>query len=612
MAKYLVNNAKFKPFSYQELIQPILLADAAHKELEDQYTELSTKANVWDKLAGEQPDSKVSTLYRNYANDLRNQANQLAKEGLTPSSRQGLSEMKSRYSTDIIPIEQAYNARAAETAEQLAGKAKGIVYEGDASLSSLDRYLYNPQIRYGMADSQEGYKRVYNSAKALQDQLRNYGNGKRLDYYTKTWLQEHGYKQDEANQAIKDIQEALMSGDNIRGNNILSDILAQEMNTSGVANWSNNAARVDYFNRISPAIYAAVGETKVSPYEDYGRRLSARVAASTPKSTDPIIPSNKYRVNPIPLRSSKEIDSKNKEVQSFIDKGFLIRNSDGGISLSKKGLEALKSPTSFLGAYTDVAHLGLNYTNVPAKIGEIGSIYTKYSRGDYSKSDFSQWYNDNIGGFNEKTGEVSTPNTRLNNYMQSIKEGSYDVYHTTEYDRQVGGSYAKNYLDQMWSAAERKDGEKVLKGVEFDRENGWKEAKSYTKSDLEGYVLTNIRPSRYGSTAILQHPNKNEIIRVEIPRGINPTAEEDLRNATYNAYYFNDILWKGKQPALTSSGEIAIDGNGNIIYTDNPLTYADMVAFKNKKEEALQDISAFDSQIVVSSETDDEQIKPWL
>lgn len=594
MAKYLVNNARFKPFSYEELIQPILLADAAHKELENQYTELSTKANIWDKLAGEQPDSKVATLYRNYSNDLRNRANQLAEEGLTPSSMQGLSEMKGRYSSDIIPIEQAYNARAAETAEQLAGKAKGIVYEGDASLSSLDRYLYNPQIRYGMADSQEGYKRVYNSAKALQDQLRNYGNGKRLDYYTKTWLQEHGYKQDEANQAIKDIQEALMSGDNIRGNNILSDILAQEMNTSGVANWSNNAARVDYFNRISPAIYAAVGETKVSPYEDYGRRLTDRIAAANPNPA-----SNKYRVNPMPLRSAKEIDSKNKEVQSFIDKGFLIRNSDGGVSLSKKGLRTLRTGSTIDEHYPGVPGYGPGAEVVAA----YNNMYT---------NPFLKWYNKNIGGFNEKTGEVSTPNTRLNNYMQSIKEGSYDVYRTTEYDRQVEGSYAENYLKQMWSAAERKDGEKVLKGVEFDRENGWKKTKSYTKSDLEGYVLTNVRPSRYGNTAILQHPNKNEIIRVKIPGGINPTAEEDLRNATYNAYYFDEILREGKQPALTSSGEIAIDGNGNIIYTDNPLTYADMVAFNNKKEEALQDISAFESQIVVSSETDDEQIKPWL
>lgn len=303
MARYVITGSKFKPFSYAELIQPIQLAEAAHQAVEDQYNELSTKANVWDKLAGEQPDSKVSTLYRDYANDLRNQANQLAKEGLTPSSRQGLLEMKSRYSTDIIPIEQAYNARAAEAAEQLAGKAKGIVYEGNASLSSLDRYLYNPQIRYGMADSQEGYKRVYNSAKALQGQLRNYGNGERLDYYTKTWLQEHGYKQDEANQAIKDIQEALTSGDNIRGNNILSDILAQEMNTSGVANWNNNAARVDYFNRVSPAIYAAVGETKVSPYEDYGRRLSARATESSSSATVPRVP---WRAIPI-TRTNEQI-----------------------------------------------------------------------------------------------------------------------------------------------------------------------------------------------------------------------------------------------------------------------------------------------------------------
>ena len=74
MAKYLVNNAKFKPFSYEELIQPILLADAAHKELENQYAELATKANVWEGMANKQTDPYAYKMYKAYSNDLEEQA----------------------------------------------------------------------------------------------------------------------------------------------------------------------------------------------------------------------------------------------------------------------------------------------------------------------------------------------------------------------------------------------------------------------------------------------------------------------------------------------------------------------------------------------------------
>jgi hypothetical protein len=63
-----------------------------------------------------------------------------------------------------------------------------MVYEGDASIASLDRYLGNTNVRYNMANSQEGYKRVAAAANALSKQLSSYGPGKRIDAYTKTWL----------------------------------------------------------------------------------------------------------------------------------------------------------------------------------------------------------------------------------------------------------------------------------------------------------------------------------------------------------------------------------------------------------------------------------------
>lgn len=277
MANYsLVVNSKFQPFSFDRYLQPYQIYGQNYKEIEEQYTDLSTKAGIWDSLANEQTDPYTYKMYKTYANDLENQSSQLASEGLNAVSRKNMLNMRARYSKEIIPIEQAYKARTEEAAEQYKGRAAGIVYEGDASTASLDRYLNNPSIRFNQANSQEGFKRVATTASALSKGLRDYRNGKRLDPYVKTWLQEHGYKDTDVAKAINDIQRLINGDTDVNTNGVLSSILQDELNVSGVGKWSNKAAIMDYFSRVAPALYQAVGQTQVSPYEDYGAKLSAQ------------------------------------------------------------------------------------------------------------------------------------------------------------------------------------------------------------------------------------------------------------------------------------------------------------------------------------------------
>lgn len=279
MANYsLVVNSKFQPFSFDRYLQPYQIYGQNYKEIEEQYTDLSTKAGIWDGLANEQTDPYTYKMYKTYANDLENQASQLASEGLNAVSRKNMLNMRARYSKEIIPIEQAYKARTEEAAEQYKGRAAGMVYEGDASTASLDRYLNNPSIRFNQANSQEGFKRVATTASALSKGLRDYRNGKRLDPYVKTWLQEHGYKDTDVAKAINDIQRLINGDTDVDTNGVLNSILQDELNVSGVGKWSDKAAVMDYFSRVAPALYQAVGQTQVSPYEDYGAKLSAQEA----------------------------------------------------------------------------------------------------------------------------------------------------------------------------------------------------------------------------------------------------------------------------------------------------------------------------------------------
>ena len=112
MANYsLVIDSRFRPFEYQELLAPVLMATQAHQAVEEAYADLSTKANIWDKMANEATDPKAHALYKKYANDLQSYSDQLTQYGLTPTSRKAMLNMKSRYAKEIVPIENAYNRK---------------------------------------------------------------------------------------------------------------------------------------------------------------------------------------------------------------------------------------------------------------------------------------------------------------------------------------------------------------------------------------------------------------------------------------------------------------------------------------------------------------------
>lgn len=365
----LVVDSRFKARSFDDLIKPLAMYTQEYNALEQGINELNTKASIWENMANEQTDKNAYKMYKNYADDLRSAADQLASQGLSKMSRPALMALKSRYSKEIIPIEQAYQNRAEEIKEQRAGRAKGMVYEGDASTASLDRYLSNPSIRYGMANAQEGFQRVATAATALSKKLRDYGKGKALDGFTRTWLQEHGYRDNEVNQAIADIEGALRGNGNVRGNNILTNILANEMQTAGVNNW-NNAARMDYYNRIAPALYQAVGQTQVGTYQDQAAMMAAQLA-------------NQKEL----ARYQKSLE-KPEEPNPYYERGFSVLESTGKASKIRDLYNKLTSTKYHNGSLASRI-FGKTYNNPLQIYNDYKKVYEKQRRHNLSKTSYS-------------------------------------------------------------------------------------------------------------------------------------------------------------------------------------------------------------------------------
>lgn len=171
MANYwITNNAKFRPFSYDEMIKPVEKMYTEHKGVEEGLAELQTKAGIWEGLANEQTDPVTYAQYKRYADELRMAADDLAMNGLNARSRQNLYNMKARYASEITPIEQAYTRRRelADEQRKLNVQNNGALrFDNDFSTMSLDSLVTNPELSYQALNGEAIAQRTSNMISSL-------------------------------------------------------------------------------------------------------------------------------------------------------------------------------------------------------------------------------------------------------------------------------------------------------------------------------------------------------------------------------------------------------------------------------------------------------------
>lgn len=257
MARYVITGSKFKPFSYAELIQPIQLAEAAHQAVEDQYNELSTKANVWENIANEQNSPYTYNMYKTYADDLKYQADQLATSGLTPANRQNMLRMKQRYSSDIVPIEQAYKRRQELIDEQrkLLAQDNTLMFDRNASMLSLDDLIKNPQLTYQSYSGATLAKQVGTAAQSLAKEMRDNPRKWRTilgNQYFETIMQK-GYRPEEIIQVLQNDPNA---------SSVLKGIVEDAVGSSNIASWGDQATLNRAYDYARQGLWNAVGETQ--------------------------------------------------------------------------------------------------------------------------------------------------------------------------------------------------------------------------------------------------------------------------------------------------------------------------------------------------------------
>lgn len=422
------NQTNFRPFSYQEMLAPVLMATQAHQAVEEAYSELDSQANAIGSLANEANDPVTYQRYKAYESALRTQADALAKNGLTPGSRQSLLDLKGRYAKDITPIQNAITRRRELADEQRKALLQNptLMFQRDMNSmsyeSSLDRFLENPDYDYGERYSGALLtQQVSQAAGNLAKELSNYGNGKRLDAYTKTFLQQHGFTRDQVLDAIGNPNRA-------QSQPVLNAIVEQVMGSSGMASWADQPTMDKAYNYARQGLWSAIGQTNVSTYEDYGARLAAQEAMQKrlkdyERQQAEQSRLKMYNINPSSLYGREEVAAQNKAtkelLEKFKSKGYF--NSRG--ALTNAGMKALQSATE---RTTWRKGPGSDYYEVPVRTGDWEFKNWALKHGltqaniDAGNASINNYYRTTLSRIN--SGELVTGTPNIDIYRQAVRD----------------------------------------------------------------------------------------------------------------------------------------------------------------------------------------------
>ena len=274
MANYgLVVNSTFQPFTYQELAAPLDRQELYHEKLAEEYDKMSAQADVLEAMGANDRDkgSGAYSRYKAYSDSLRKEADDLYRFGLNTESRQRLSNLRRRYNTDIVPIQNAWNKREQESAEQMKASLQNpsLMFTRNAANTSLDDYIRNPQGGYGVINGANITAQMSAMAKNLEKQIRQGDSTlENIDPYTYNYIKRWGL---DAN-TIKDWRNSpiltKMFEQVMASNGVTPEALSQSANMQDIINKSTGYAEMGMWN--------AIGKEEATQIENYGARLEAQ------------------------------------------------------------------------------------------------------------------------------------------------------------------------------------------------------------------------------------------------------------------------------------------------------------------------------------------------
>lgn len=583
MANYsLVIGSKYSPFTFDELLKPALLATEAHREIEEQYSELAAKSNVWEEIANEQTDPYAYNMYKKYSNDLKNQADILATQGLTPGSRKALLDMKGRYSKEITPIETAYTRRRELANEQREALLKDntMMYDIDASTLSLDDLIKNPELSYRNYSGAVLANQVGTAAKALAKDIKQNPRKWREvlgGQYYETMMQK-GYTPE---------QVLLASMGDPNAPKDLVKIVEQAIDSSGIRNWKDKNILKQAYNYARQGLWESIGDSTYQIQNnkayDYAMEEAAQIrkeAREAAKSQQQALNTNLLAINPVNIYSSKEQKKAAQNIKDYSK--YFTKDAQGNTVLTEEGMKEYRR---IIEDRTTVAGSG-------GGTAALMNLETIYDKGTYSQRNtpFREFMKSI--GVDESNAVIDNWNLKAigdvwEKYLNDNNTALYDASKVTEYNSLIDSEDRKAAKDAILQGIRGIEG--GLKEVDYDPKSGTfvPTGDSITAADLSSkeYEIISTNMSAYGSTIMIRDKDGN-VRRFAMP-SINPYMESFRNN------------------------ELATVASIQQQLLADDLTDEERTALINEYKIALNSARLYDSQLFLTNKTKPQEFKPY-
>ena len=340
---YLQLNTQFNPFTFEEMVKPLLLYKQAYDTTEAQYAELQAQTEQWKQAAENDSSPLVRSMYNDYAQRLNNTLTDFSR-GMTASNRAASMGLKRDFAQNIKPIEVAFKRREALEDEQRKARLANdsLVFERNASDMSLEDFIKNPSASYG--DVINGNVLRAASAQAYKNLARRIREGdselKKILPFTYEQTKKYGLTEDQILEVLKGGEEANEAAKMIR------DTIRS---TTNIDQWNNEAAsnKVDAF--INEGIWNALGtEQSAIIKDDYGKE-SALSAQSYRQSV--ALENLKHQHNlDILSRQGGGPDNPNEvpQLQTHDQVGTISQSGKDEIAKNKKQIQNLQAYKSII------------------------------------------------------------------------------------------------------------------------------------------------------------------------------------------------------------------------------------------------------------------------
>ena len=241
---FITNTSKFRPFSFQEMLQPYAIYTDAYNKTEEELANLDIMAGDVASKLNNPLDEGLRKQYQGFQDELNTAMNDLYDKGLTPGTRKKLAGLKARYSRDLNPINEAY--KAYQTDQQylvkMAREHPEILIEGLGS--SISDYM-NGNTPVGISANLNTITESSRLDSAgLSKQFVNSIGLQGVDDYIGRYLM-YGKTRGLNADMVKDFTDFVNSGEvlNTEGGKALYNLFEKERQSSNYYNMSSEAQK---------------------------------------------------------------------------------------------------------------------------------------------------------------------------------------------------------------------------------------------------------------------------------------------------------------------------------------------------------------------------------